>query len=121
MLTVHDGVEVDTVVWTVTAFDPNSVDDDPASLLPSEVTLYPAAPNPFNATTTIRYFLPRSEDVRLTVHDSAGRLVETLSDGWHTSGKQSATLNGTEIAAGVYLLRLEVGAVMQTRKVVLLK
>ena len=47
--------------------------------------------------------------------------MQTLGEGWRTAGKQSATLNGTELAAGVYLLRLEVGAVMQTMKVVLLK
>jgi hypothetical protein len=117
---VHDGVEVDTVVWTITV-NPNAVDEDITSLLPTEVTLYPAAPNPFNSTTSIRYFLPRTADVRLTVYDSAGRLVQRLSEGFATSGEHSATVQGAELPAGVYLLRLETGGDVRSMKVVLLK
>lgn len=42
---VHEGAEVDTVVWTIAVVEENAVGDDPASLLPTEVTLYPVAPN----------------------------------------------------------------------------
>ena len=119
---VHDdGVEVDTVVWTITAFDSDAVETDHASPHPTDVTLYLAAPNPFNPTTTIRYSLPRSSDVQLTVYDSASRLVEALSDGWAEAGNHRAVLHGGELATGVYLLRLEAGSVVHSRKVVLLK
>ena len=77
------------------------METDPACPLPTDVTLYPAAPNPFNSTTTIRYSLPRSSDVQLTVYDSAGRLVEALSDGWAEAGNHRAVLHGGELAAGV--------------------
>jgi hypothetical protein len=117
---VHDGAEVDTVIWTITV-NPNTVDEDQTSLLSTEVTLYPAAPNPFNSTTSIRYFLPRSADVRLTTYDSAGRLVQRLSEGFATSGEHRATIQGADLPAGVYLLRLETGEVVRSMKVVLLK
>jgi len=117
----YDGAEVDTVVWTIRVFDPNAVHDDRASLLPSEVNLYPAAPNPFNSTTRVRYFLPIAGEVRLSMYDSAGRLVQTLADGWQSAGERSSILHGGEMAAGVYLLRLEVGSAVKTGKVVLLK
>lgn len=118
---VHDGAEVDTVEWTVTLNDPNTVPRDRESLVPTEVTLYPAAPNPFNSTTSIRYFLPNSANVRLTVYNSVGRLVQTLNDEHVQAGHNRATLHGTDLPAGVYLLRLEAGNTMQTLKVVLLK
>ena len=105
----------------MTAFNPEGVSDEAANLLPSEVMLYPAAPNPFNATARIRFFLPQSANVRLTVYDSAGRQVETLMDGLQTTGVGYATLRGGELATGVYLLRLEAGAVVRSQKVVLLK
>ena len=89
--------------------------------LPTEVTLYTAAPNPFNSTTRVRYFLPAAGEVRLSIYVSAGRLVQTLSDGWQIAGDQRASMNGADLAAGVYLLRLEVGSVVKTGKVVLLK
>ncbi len=118
---VHDGVEVDTVIWSITVEDPNAVEDGTEGLLPTEVTLYPAAPNPFNSTTRVRYFLPRSADVRLTVYDSAGRLIQILSEDWTVAGEHRATLHGSELPAGVYLLRLETGDAVRSMKVVLLK
>lgn len=118
---VHDGAEVDTVVWMISVVEPNGVEEDQASLTPTVVTLYPAAPNPFNSTTSIRYFLPRSADVRLTVYNSAGRLVQTLNEGISIAGEHIATMHGSELSAGVYLLRLETGDVVRSMKVVLLK
>ncbi len=118
---VHDGAEVDTVIWSITVEDPNEVKDGTESLLPTEVTLYPAAPNPFNSTTSIRYFLPRSADVRLTIYDSAGRLVHILAEDLTLAGEHRATLHGAELSTGVYLLRLKTGDVVRSMKVVLLK
>ena len=119
---VHDGAEVDTVRWTVSALDPdNGVNDDPDRLLPTEVTLYPAYPNPFNSTTSIGYFLPRSSDVRLTTYDSAGRWVQTLEEGMNIAGEHMATLYGSDLPTGVYMLRLEAGNIVRSLKLVLLK
>jgi len=59
--------------------------------------------------------------VRLSIYDSAGRLVQTLADGRQIAGDQRATLQGSDLPAGVYLLRLEAGSVVKTGKVVLLK
>ncbi len=118
---VREGEEADTVEWSITVEDPNALEDSKDGLLPTEVTLYPAAPNPFNSTTRVRYFLPRSADVRLTVYDSAGRLIQILSEDWTVAGEHHATLHGSEFPAGVYLLRLDTGSVVRSMKVVLLK
>ena len=44
--------------------------------------LEPAAPNPFNPSTTFRYSLLESARVRLAIYDVQGRLVRVLVDGW---------------------------------------
>ena len=118
---VNDGAEADTIEWTVTLNDPAAVNDDWADLIPTEVTLYPAAPNPFNSTTSIRYFMPSAANVRLSVYNSVGRLVQTLSEGFAQAGNNQATLQGTDLPTGVYLLRLEAGNEVRSMKVVLLK
>jgi hypothetical protein len=59
--------------------------------------------------------------VRLTVYDSAGRLVQVISDGMMDGGEHRATLQGAELPAGVYLLKLETGNLARSMKVVLLK
>jgi hypothetical protein len=118
---VHDGAEVDTVIWMISVVEPDAVEMGHTSLTPTIVTLYPAAPNPFNSTTSIRYFLPLAADVRLKVYDSAGRLVQTLTEGMNISGEHIATLHGSPLPAGVYLLRLETEDDVRSKKVVLLK
>ena len=41
------------------------------------ISLYPARPNPFSGSTTIDFFLPRPQHVKLGVYDVRGRKVLT--------------------------------------------
>jgi len=117
---VHDGAEVDTVLWTVTVA-PDGVNDDPDGLLPTEVTLYPAAPNPFNNTVSISYSLPAHTQVSLQVFDLGGRLVETLVDGRLDAGRYTSVWNADNQSAGIYFYRLQAGTFQQTKKLTLVK
>jgi len=83
-------------------------------------------PNPFNPTTTIEYVVPTDSRVTLRIYDVSGRLVKTVVDGrlgasvyrYQWAGRNEA---GREIAAGVYISRLEVGSKHISRKLLLLK
>ena len=77
--------------------------------VPEQYVLAPAFPNPFNPTTTIRYFLEREGIVRLTVFDAAGRAVAALIDGFQEGGRwHAARLDAASLPSGVYFYRLEV-------------
>jgi len=83
--------------------------------------LEPAAPNPFNATTKIRFFLPIHTDVKLIIYDILGREVITLvnsnlATGWHT-----VQFKAKNYASGLYFCRMEAGTHFMTRKLILLK
>jgi hypothetical protein len=90
-------------------------------LLPEEYALHQNYPNPFNPSTRISYELTRTRHVALTVYDVLGREVATLVDGMQTTGNHNATFDGSELASGIYLCRLQIGEWSQTRKLVLLK
>ncbi len=73
--------------------------------------LLASGPNPFSATTTIRFTLPALQPVRLTIHDALGRTVRTLGDGPLVEGPHWITWDGTDgggrlLPAGVYFSRL---------------
>lgn len=87
----------------------------------NEPVLEAAQPNPFNPVTRISYWLPVSAPVRLTVHDAAGRRVTTLAEGVRGEGEHVVEWHADDVASGVYFVRLEVGSVIQQKKVVLLK
>lgn len=75
-------------------------------------------PNPFSARTTIRYSLNREVDVTLIVYDVLGRAVETLVNEKQESGWHEAVFDATELAAGTYMYRLQVGTSVATETMV---
>jgi len=80
-----------------------------------------AYPNPFNPTTTISYSISEAGNVNMTVYDPTGSKVATLVDGYRTAGAYEVTFDGTDLASGVYLYRLEAGESIVSGKMVLLK
>ena len=102
-----------------------AVHNEPASVV-SILRLDPVHPNPFNPSTNIRFHLPGSGRVNLSVFDVSGRLVTTLEDGNLDAGTHSTSwdgrdLQGTEVGPGVYFLRLEADRSIVSRKMVLVK
>ena len=79
-----------------------------------------AAPNPFNPSTTIRYALPSPAHVRLTVYDMLGREVATLVNEKQTPGWKEVTWNAANFSSGMYMLRMECGSFIETKKMVLM-
>ncbi len=65
-------------------------------------------PNPFNPTTTISYQLPKGGYVTLKIYDMLGRKVKTLVSGMKDAGNYTAQFDGTNLASGIYIYRLEV-------------
>ena len=65
-----------------------------------------AAPNPFLRGTRLIFDLTRAADVRLAVFDALGREVAVLHDGPRPAGRHEAGLAGTDLAPGVYVVRL---------------
>ncbi|MCX6641328.1 MAG: T9SS type A sorting domain-containing protein [bacterium] len=103
----------------------NSGDDfedwQPSATLPQSFKLESNFPDPFNASTTIRFSLPQAERVRLSVYDEAGRLVRNLMQGQKAAGVYEVNFNAANLASGVYFARLEAGGFTATERMVLLK
>ena len=92
--------------------------------LPTQIALYPAYPNPFNPTTTLRFDLPESDRqylMSLNIYDLQGRLVETLIKGSMLAGRYSAKWHANQYASGMYFARLTYGEKTKTQKILLLK
>jgi hypothetical protein len=90
------------------------------SLLPSSFAVA-AYPNPFNPSTTIRYDLPASGKIRVSVFDLLGREVATLFSGTQTAGSHEARFDGSQLSSGIYFVRLQTNQQQSQHKIVLLK
>ncbi|UCC79646.1 MAG: T9SS type A sorting domain-containing protein, partial [Candidatus Zixiibacteriota bacterium] len=89
--------------------------------IPDQFILLQNYPNPFNDQTTIRFVLPKSQEVQLTIYDILGRRVETLIDECRQVGAHAVTFDASHFSSGVYFYKLQVGDRVETKRMVLLK
>ena len=77
-------------------------------------------PNPAQGQSTIAYrVLDRSQSVSIKVTDLVGRNVRTLLNGVQPAGIHELKVPAADLAAGTYLVKVQVGERTATRKLVL--
>ncbi|MBS1262566.1 MAG: Minor extracellular protease vpr [Calditrichaeota bacterium] len=116
--TPEGGTDTSAVTMFTEYVDVNEV---PETALPSRVALAEPYPNPFNASVTLSYTLPRAAQVRLAVYDVLGRRVARLETRLRPAGEHAVTWDAGGFASGVYFAVLDAGDVRATRKLLLLK
>jgi hypothetical protein len=122
--------EADTIEFLIT--DNKSVYQTREFILryavPTEYKLVQNYPNPFNPTTKIRYSIPSTSlslgkglGVRLIVYDILGNQVTTLVNEEKEPGYYEVEFDASSFASGVYIYRLQAGAHVFTKKMLVLK
>lgn len=105
---------------------PSKIEVDNLLNAPEKPELSQNYPNPFNPTTTIRFQLPKSCKVRLSIYDISGKLVKTLVDSPKEDGYHSVIWDGKDktdrnVPSGLYLYRIEIEGFSWTKRMILLK
>lgn len=77
-----------------------------------------AYPNPFESNTTVTFNLENNIDVNLELYDMIGKKVMNIAKGNLSSGQHSYTINGNELASGVYFVKMKAGNREQVMKVI---
>ncbi len=98
---------------------------------PTQNLLLQNYPNPFNPETWIPYQLSENTPVSISIYDTTGKLVRTLSlghqsQGFYNSRERAAYWDGRNaigerVASGIYFYQLTTPAFSQTRRLVILK
>jgi hypothetical protein len=90
-------------------------------IIPTQYALGQNFPNPFNPTTVVRYDVPENSSVKLVVYDILGRQVRVLVNEPEVPGSYDVRFDGTNLASGVYIIRMTAGNYIETRKMLLTK
>jgi polyhydroxybutyrate depolymerase len=109
------------VIWSFFKDMSGITDVDDVVNNPSEFALSQNYPNPFNPSTTIRYSLPTSAKVKLTIHDILGREIATFVNEEQSAGWKEVEWNASNCASGMYLVRMQSGTFVETKKILLMK
>jgi len=88
---------------------------------PGSVELRQNYPNPFNPATNIAFYLPEDRHVRIGVYNVVGQQVGLLLDEPMGAGEHSVVWNAMDMPSGIYIVQLETGNRIFTRKITLIK
>jgi len=88
---------------------------------PADYQLLQNYPNPFNPSTKINFSLPAQSDVKLTILNTLGEEITTLVDANLEGGYHTVEFDGSILASGMYLYRLDTGNTTQIKKMLLVK
>ena len=107
---------------------PTIVSVDESKSIPTEFSLGQNYPNPFNPSTTINYSIPvgialnaTTTNVTLKVYDILGREVATLINKEQAPGNYSVKFDASHLTSGMYFYKLQYGATVQTKKMLLIR
>ena len=78
-------------------------------------------PNPFNPNTRIQYSLMKPSFVKLPVFDITGKLIRVLVNENESAGTYDCSFDGTDLASGIYIYRIETEEFSDMKKMILVK
>ena len=94
---------------------------DELTLLPIKYGLSQNFPNPFNPVTHIKFSIPKTSHVTLTVYNALGQKIADISDKEFKAGFYNIKWNSSGYASGVYFYRLRSDNFVSTKKMILLR
>ena len=92
-----------------------------AEIAEADFVLNKAYPNPFNPRVTLSMKYGVGSNSVVNIYNTQGILVENLVNGFVESGTHEVVWDASNMPSGVYIVKMIVGDVMQSQKMVLLK
>jgi len=88
---------------------------------PTEQALEQNFPNPFNPATNIKYTIPKSGYVRLSVFNLLGQEIELIFEGNQEAGTYEIEFSNARLPTGIYFYRIQAPGFVETKKMVIAK
>lgn len=91
------------------------------NIIPDDFLLYQNYPNPFNSETNIRFKIPISSNVEISIFDVNGKTIKTLVNSRLEAGNYKIKFLANDLPSGIYFYRLSINDYVETRKMMLIK
>lgn len=118
LFTPNGGFNLNTIEFIYLT---SSISNKEGSLL-NRFHIHSVYPNPFNSTTSIRYYLPRQERITLQLSNILGQKIATLIDRQMPTGFHDFVWDASSFPSGIYIVQLMVSnKIKDNKKIVLSK
>ena len=87
----------------------------------SEYILMNPYPNPFNPSTNITFYIPKSSFVEISIHDITGRKVEILEQSFMNVGYHLLEWDASQFSSGKYFVNLNTDDIKLSQLITLIK
>ena len=91
------------------------------AIITQEMELFQNVPNPVMDITSISFYLPKDGKVKLTVSNTLGQEVMTLSQEDYKKGMHTIAMDASSLSTGVYFYKLEANNTSITKQFTLVK
>jgi len=95
--------------------------EENSGAMPPRSFMLECYPNPFNAVTSIEFYLPVSGNSEIKVFDLLGRETAAVYQGWLAAGQYRYEFDAEKMASGIYFVQVKSGRYQGIRKVVMVK
>jgi len=92
-----------------------------STVLTQELELFQNVPNPVMDNTSISFYLPNDGKIKLTVSNTLGQEVMTLSQEDYKKGMHTIAMDASSLSTGVYFYKLEANNKRITKQLTLVK
>jgi hypothetical protein len=83
--------------------------------------LYQNEPNPFNGTTSIKFYVPKDGEVTLGVYNMLGEYVTEITSKEFSTGEHVVTFNSAKLGQGTYFVRMTTEGFTATKNMNIVK
>ena len=91
------------------------------AIITQEMELFQNVPNPVMDNTSISFYLPKDGKINLTVSNTLGQEVLSLSNEAYTKGMHTISMDASSLSTGVYFYKLEANKISITKQLTLVK
>jgi hypothetical protein len=103
-------------------YEPSRVDvEAPTTDSKGEFILEPTYPNPTGGATTLSFVIPERGEILLTILNMLGQNVRTITNGVLESGRHEIPFDGTGLASGTYVVKLQTPRGVMSRPMVVVR
>ncbi len=95
--------------------------DDLANQIPDDYMIFQNYPNPFNPSTRIKFGLPESTNVIVSIYSITGEKVTTLINEERAAGYYELDFDASSLASGIYFYRIQAGSFNQVKKMLVIR
>ena len=119
--TLIEMISINIANWENLGINNISLIEPSSDHIPDSNDIINIYPNPFNPSTQVEFRLEQSQNIKISVFNAKGELIDIISDKKYEAGFQSINWTPNNISSGLYIISIKSKNIINNHKVLFLK